>query len=140
MKKLLYILSFVIASIAFTGCGGGDGGGGGGVVVPPATNWEVLYIDDADLNAIVGLPYQCTSNSGFTDGEGGFTFIAGDDCTFDFIDLDGTIYFNDPLFLDFADGSGVSDVGYDCASGISGATDFQGGFDYDVDDTCTFYL
>lgn len=141
MKKFLYIASLIIAAVAFTGCGGGgSGGGGGGVVPPPVTNWDVLYIDDAGLNGIAGLPYDCSSNSGFTDGDGGFTFIAGDNCTFDFTGFDGTIFFTDPLFLDFEDGSGVTGVGYDCASGVTGATDFQGGFDFDVDDICTFYL
>ena len=142
MKKLILLASLAVTTALFTGCGGG-GGGGGGIApapVPPPVAFDVLYLDDAALNGIAGVPYDCPSGAGVTDGDGAFQFVAGENCTFDLRGYDGTVIFADFLYIDFADGTGVADIGYDCISGTGGFTDFQGNFVYDEDDECTFYL
>jgi hypothetical protein len=137
MKKLSIFASLATAAVIFSGCGGGGGGPVGpvGPVVP-----DVLYLDDAAGGGLGGIPYICDSGtSGLTGVDGSFEFFSPDNCTFDFTGYNGTLAFWDPIYLDFADSSGVAWVNYDCWSGIAGQTDLGGYFDYDIDDECTFY-
>ena len=143
MKRFSILVGLAAAAIIFTGCGGGGGGGGGYVPPPdpgPGPVQEVLYLDDG-AGGLVGIPYFCTSGiSDITGPDGDFYFYPGDDCTFDLTGFGGTIYLWDPLYIDYADETGVSGIEYDCWSGTGGWTDIDGYFDYDTDDECTFYL
>ena len=139
MKRFSILVGLAAAAIIFTGCGGGGGGGGGYVPPPPPPAMDVLYLDDGD-GGLSGVPYICSSGSGFTGPDGEFSFYPGDDCTFDLTGFGGTIYFWDPLFIDYADETGVGGIEYSCWSGTYGWTDDGGYFDYDTDDECTFYL
>ncbi|SFV50115.1 hypothetical protein MNB_SV-6-427 [hydrothermal vent metagenome] len=144
MKKILILSSLIVASTLFIGCGGGGGGGGGGGVapVPPPEPepFSMLYLDNIDGVGMAGVPYYCPSGDGFTDENGGFLFYDGENCSFDLTGFNGSIVYDDYLFIDYNDGSGVDGLGYDCISGTSGFTDINGNFDYDIDDECTFYL
>jgi len=144
VRKLSIFASLAAAAVIFVGCGGG--GGGGGYIPPdpgpgpgpgPGPVLETLYLDTVG-GGVVNIYYSCSSGDGWTDGEGGFQFVTGDICTFDFIGLGGS--WIDPLYIDYADGSGVSDIYYECFFAGVGYTDFNGEFIYDVDDTCDFYF
>ncbi|HFS82357.1 MAG TPA: hypothetical protein ENK71_00155 [Epsilonproteobacteria bacterium] len=137
MKKLLFLAGLASAAVILSGCGGG--GGGGYVPPPPPPAPSILYLD-GDMGPAVGVPYLCDSGTGVTDPDGGFLFYPGDSCSFDLTGYDGTIFFTDNLYIDYADNTGVSGISYDCFSGLTGVTDLNGYFDYDVDDECTFYL
>jgi hypothetical protein len=134
MKKVLFLVGLAISSVVMTGCGSSSS-----TPPPPPREMDILYLDDG-AGGLEGVPYVCSSGSGITDIDGAFAFYAGDNCTFDLNGYDGTVFLFDPLFIDYNDGSGVSDIGYDCASGTNGFTDIDGSFDYDIDDECTFYL
>lgn len=135
MNKFIFFMTLVISALLFTGCGSSDNNT---VVVPPPQA-DTLYLDDG-AGGLQGIAYTCTSGSGYTDIAGAFTFYAGDNCTFDLRGFDGTVFLFDPLFVDYSDGTGVADIGYDCTSGTFGSTDIDGSFEYDTDDACTFYL
>ena len=141
MRKLSILASLAAAAVIFTACGGG--GGGGGYVPPPAPPpepvYDVLYLD-SDFGPVSGVSYDCTSASGWTDIDGSFLFLAGDVCTFNLAGFNGTIFDWDPLYISYADGSGVMDIPYECWSGTGGWTLIDGSFDYDVDDVCDFYF
>lgn len=139
------ISSLVVATAFFAGCGESGGGGGGGYVPPPGPGpepeqYDALYLENANGVGMANVQYNCPSGPGITDGDGTFLFYSGENCTFDLAGFNGSIYYNDYLYIDYNDGSGVSGIAYDCASGTGGATDFNGNFDYDVDDECTFAL
>ena len=140
MKKLSIFASLAAAAVIFVGCGGGGGGGGYVPVNPdpgpgPASN--ILYLDTLGGN-VGGVYYACSSGDGWTGSDGSFQFFDGDICTFDFIGLDGS--WIDPLYIDYADQSGVPDIYYECFYTGAGYTDFNGEFIYDADDTCDFYF
>ncbi len=149
MKKILMISGVIIAIALLTGCGGGgssSGGGGGGGVAPapgPAPDpapYDVLYLDNNDGVGMAGVPYSCPSGSAVTGDDGSFLFYSGENCSFDLGGFNGSVLFDEYLYIDYSDNSGVEGVGYDCLSGTAGTTDVYGNFVYDTDDECTFYL
>jgi hypothetical protein len=142
MKKLSIFASLAAAAVIFAGCGGG--GGGGYVPGPapgpgpgPAPSYDVLYLDTG-FGPAVGVGYNCGSVFDTTGADGSFLFYPGDICTFDLTGYNGTLFDWDPLYITYADGSGVAGIDYSCWSGTYGFTDLDGYFDYDIDDSCDF--
>ncbi len=144
MKRFSIIVGLAAAAIIFSGCGGGGGGGGGYVpppvdpVPPPPAAMDVLYLDDIDGIGMADVPYICDSGSGVTDLEGAFYFYWGDACEFDLFGFDGDVFFS--LHIDDADAIGLGGIPFECLSGWDGVTDYDGSFEYEVDDVCTFYF
>jgi len=142
MRKILFIGSILVASLLFTGCGGG-----GDDYYPPIEEEAVtLFLIDQNGFSYGGIPYICDSMTYWSETRpnGEFTFFPPDNCTFDFYGLNGN-YGNDPLvddvvyIVDNLD-RGKGGIPYNCSSFGAGTTYGDGSFDYDIDDTCTFYL
>ena len=138
MKKLSIFAGLAAAAVIFAGCGGGGGGG----YVPPGPGpgpapMDILYLDTG-FGPAVGVGYNCGGVFDVTGADGSFAFYPGDTCTFDFANYNGTLFNWDPLYIIYADGSGVDGVDYSCLSGTYGLTDIDGYFNYDVDDSCDF--
>jgi len=139
MKRFSILVGLAAAAIIFTGCGGGGGGGGGYVPPPPAPgpSLAALYLDDSATSPVAGVYYYCDTGDGTTDGNGEFLYYPGESCTFDLTGFAGS--WTDPLYIDYADGSGVQDIYYECFYSGAGYTTWQGEFYYDANDECTFY-
>ena len=144
-KKIAGLLVAGVAVFTLSGCGDG----GTDVVVNPVTHY--LHTWDPVSGTFVGVfdvPYQCGPDPiRYTDIEGSFVYVPGDDCTF--YDLDDTLSLSvdlDRLYLSsdrYAD-IWVS-VDYVCDSGIGGRMNNDGLFIFDpfwqvTGDTCTFFL
>ena len=140
MKKSLIIGTLLVSTLLFTGCGGGSD------YNPPAANYTTLFLIDQDGNSYGGIPYICDSMTAWSETRpnGEFTFEEPDNCTFDFSGLYGN-YGNDPLvddivyIVDDLD-RGKGSIPYECTSFGVSDTYGDGSFDYDKDDSCTFYL
>lgn len=144
MKRFVMFLASGVAVLAMSGCG--SSGGSSEEYVPVDDGFTTLFLVDQNGLSYGGIPYQCESmpNPSVTAPNGEFSFYLGEDCTFDFVGLEGN-YANDPLFDeivyivdDLYDGKGG--IPYECASFGVGTTYGDGSFDYDIDDACTFYL
>ena len=140
---MMLILSGV-SVIALSGCGGGDD-----YYVPEVTYHLQTYNALSDTyEGVEGVYYECGPDIvGYTDRNGAFTMLEGDYCTL--FDLDDTLSYEYGLLYVGLDSGGdiaVSDIRYDCDSGISDWTDIDGGFIFDpeyindlnVGDICEF--
>ncbi|OQX77902.1 MAG: hypothetical protein B6D54_00850 [Epsilonproteobacteria bacterium 4484_65] len=142
MKKLIGLIVAGVAVFALSGCGGGDDD----YYAPPPSNLTTLFLIDQDGFSLGGVPYICDSMVDWsaTRPNGEFTFDPPDNCTFDFIGLNGN-YNNDPFvddiiyIVDDLD-RGKGNIPYDCASFGASTTYGDGSFDYDIDDECVFYF
>ncbi len=141
MKRFSILAILAVAALGLSGCGGGSDGGG---YVPPPINATTLFLVDQDGYSLGGVPYRCDSGGGTTAPNGEFTFFPPDNCTFDFIGLDGNYDFNpyvDTIIYIVDDlNHGAGGVPYDCYSFGASTTFGDGSFYYDIDDRCTFHF
>lgn len=143
MKRFSILAILAVSALGLSGCGGG-GGDGGYVPPPPPIAATTLFLIDQDGYSLGGVPYSCDSGGGVTAPNGEFTFYPPDNCTFDFLGLDGNYDFNPYVddiihIVDDLD-NGAGGVVYDCASFGASTTFGDGSFYYDMDDICTFYF
>ncbi len=130
MKKLMSMLFSGLAIVVLNGCGGG----GDDYYAPQVTYYLQTYNAFTDTyEGVDNVYYECGPDIiGHTNSDGAFTMIEGDYCTF--YDLDNTLsYEYDLLYigLDRWGDIAVSDIRYDCDSGISDYTDELGTFVFD---------
>jgi hypothetical protein len=161
MKKWIMFVVAGVAVVMMNGCGGGayDAGYDDGYVDGAQDGYDAGFYDGArlpdasmttlfliDINgfSLGGVPYYCIDPSGLVTADfvtapnGEFSFIPGERCTFDLFSFGGTP--SDPLFIQDDVGRGKGDIPYACDGGDAGVTSLDGGFDYLLDDICTFYL
>ena len=128
------ILLTGIAALVLSGCGGG---GSGDYYAPEVTYYLQTYNAITDTyEGVNDVYYECGPDIvGYTGDDGvpgSFAMIEGDYCTF--YDLDVAVSYEYGLLYIGADRWGtysVSDVPYDCDSGISDYTDELGTFVFD---------
>jgi len=151
MKKWIMICLSGIAIVSLSGCGsysegyddGYDDGFYDGARVP-ADDMTTLFIRDVNGFSAGGIHYTCVDPDGYISADyvtapnGEFSFYPGERCTFDLIGFLGTP--DDPLFIEDDMGYGKGDIPYACDAGDAGLTYPDGGFEYLIDDICTFYL
>ncbi len=146
MNKNIIMASLISASILFNGCGGGNDNVYI-VPIPPTPALITLFLIDQDGFSLAGVPYHC-DHMGFpeyTPNNGEFSFYAGENCSFDFENFNGN-YNNNPyagddvIYIVSDINTGAGDVVFDCNSFGSGITYFDGSFDYDSNDACSFYF
>ncbi|WP_309499968.1 hypothetical protein [Sulfurovum sp.] len=143
MKRFMMLLASGVAVLAMSGCGGGDSSGG---YVPVDDGFTTLFLVDEKGLSYGGVPYICDSMSAWSEtaSNGEFSFYVGEECTFDFIGLEGN-YDYDPVvdhivyIVDDLDG-GKGDIPYECVSFGVSTTYTDGSFYYDTDDKCVFGL
>ena len=142
MKKFVMLILSGVSVIALSGCGGGSDD----YYAPEVTYYLQTYnaINDT-YEGVEDVYYECGPDIvGYTNIDGAFTMIEGDYCTF--YDLDDTLSYEYGLLyigLDRWGDIAVSNIRYDCDSGISGYTDERGTFVFDPDylitgDICEF--
>jgi hypothetical protein len=142
MKKYIAWSVVVVALFGFNGCGSSSSSSGS----IGDTDLVTLFLVDEQGYSYGGVPYLCDSMSDWelTQANGEFTFLPPDNCEFDFTGFDGN-YNNDPYFddivriVDYAD-EGKNGIPYSCESFTGSSTYADGRFDYDIDDSCLFYL
>ena len=126
---MMLILSGV-STIVVSGCGGGSSDS----YVPEVTYYLQTYnaVNQA-YEGVQDVYYECGPDIvGYTNSDGAFTMIEGDYCTF--YDLDDTVSYEYGLLyigLDRWGDIAVTDIRYNCDSGISDYTDQSGSFVYD---------
>lgn len=141
---MMLILSGV-SVIALSGCGGSSDYYDDGLTT--------LFLVDDQGFAYAGVPYICDSMSGWdeTAPNGEFSFYPPDNCTFDFMGLNGTdpndIYLDEVIYIVDDLDNGKNGIPYECSSFNAGNINYtyddgiwDGSFDYDADDACVFYL
>ena len=143
MKKIAGVLSAAVAVLSLNGCGGG--GDSYDHTYYLQTYDEVL----GEYVGVEGVYYECDSSVGDTGINGEFRMRDGDICTF--FDLDDTVSSEYNILYLGGNSSGtvgLAEVEYSCDSGISGATDYDGAFEFDPEyinpdyrgDICDFYF
>ena len=141
MKKRLYIIFSFISLMLLNSCNGSFETSG----TPYHNDGLVsLYLVDENGHAYSNIPYLCNSMTRWdkTTSHGEFTFLAPEKCRFDLLGLNGNYgdrYDEVVRIVDYRD-NGQGRVSYDCQSFGIGSTDYDGSFDYNIDDECTFYL
>ena len=146
MNKNIIIASLISASILFNGCGGSDDNVYVSPVVP-SPSLVTLFLIDQNGFSLAGVPYKCESMEfpEYTPNNGEFSFYAGENCSFDFLDFNGN-YNNDPyagddiIYIVSDLNTGAGDIAFDCNSFGSGITYPDGSFDYNRNDSCSFYF
>jgi hypothetical protein len=140
MKKYLVLIFSAIAIFALSGCGGGSSSAG------IDDGRTTLFLVDSQGYSYGGIPYKCDSMRDWevTEPNGEFSFYPPDNCEFNFVGLEGNL-FNDPRVDDVVrivdiDNGGKGEIPYECASFGASSTYNDGSFDYDIDDSCVFYL
>jgi len=140
-KRTVLALGAAAALFALNGCGDTD------VYVDPAPEEVTLFLIDTMGHGVDHIPYRCVDAydevvvDDMTYGDGSFTFVVGDRCTFDLFGLPGDEAV--PLFIADIDGIGKEDIPYACDNGAAftdGVTDLEGWFAYPVDAYCKFYF
>lgn len=143
MKKIAGVLSAAVAVLSLNGCGGGSGS-------YDHTYYLQTYDDNyGEYVGVEDIYYECGSYVGYTGLNGSFRMSDGDICTF--FDLDNTVSDEYNILYLGANSSGtvgLADVEYSCDSGLDGATDYDGAFDFDPTfsasysdgDVCDFYF
>ncbi len=150
MKKNIVLVSLILAIFGLNGCGGGGGGYNEPIVddvyieTPINDNLTTLFLVDEYGYSDGGIPYICDSmiDWDITQPNGEFSFLQPDNCTFDFLGLDGT--YGDDFdqiirIVDLSD-DGKEAIPYECENFGVGSTYIDGSFDYDIDDQCVFFL
>ena len=131
MKKMLMLITSVVAVIGLSGCGGG----GDYYDDAPRVTYYLQTYDDVsqDYVGVSDVYYECGPDIvNYTDRNGAFTMIEGDTCTF--YDLDDSLSFEyGTLYIspDVGGIYGLGDINYYCDSGISDITDPDGMFIFD---------
>jgi hypothetical protein len=131
MKRILFILVSAIVVLSLNGCSTGT----------DYHDDEIrFHLVDQDGYGVANIRYTCDGETiERTDGSGGFYFYPNDDCSLQLdITVDST---EDELFIENDHGMGVSNIPYECTSGLFGRTDIDGYFEFDnIDesDICTF--
>ena len=139
MKKRLSTL--LMTSIILIGCQGDFSASS----TPYHNNGLVsLYLVDENGHAYSNIPYLCKSMTRWdkTSSHGEFKFLPPESCKFDLIGLNGNYgdRFDEVVrVVDYRD-NGQSNIDYDCRKFGVGSTDYDGAFDYNIDDECRFYL
>jgi len=129
MKKSILFISAVITTLVLSGCGGGSN-----YHEDEVTYHLQTYNSNTGIyEGVENVYYECGPDIvGYTNSEGAFTMVEGDYCTL--FDLDETLSWEYDLLYIGLDRRGeiaVGDVRYDCDSGISDWTDYNGGFIFD---------
>ena len=129
MKKILILITSVVAVIGLSGCGSG-----GDYYDDEVTYHLQTYNENTGIyEGVSDVYYECGPDIvGYTNSDGAFTMVEGDYCTL--FDLDETLSWEYDLLYIGLDRRGeiaVGDVRYDCDSGISDWTDIDGGFIFD---------
>ncbi len=115
-----------------------------------------LFLVDENGVGYGSVPYACHSGdrltyNGETASNGEFTFYQGENCQFDLYGYRGTDYYDglrdDLMYIVDVDDYGKNGIPYACEYFNVGYTNrtyddgiWNGAFDYDADDRCTFYL
>lgn len=135
MKKLMGLVLAVLASFVLSGCGESNRYYDD-YYIPEVTYFLQTYdVEYDEYVGVGGVYYECGPDIvGYTDGNGAFTMIEGDFCTF--YDLDYTLSYEYDMLYIGATAYGdvaVGDIGYGCESGWNGITDMDGMFIFDPD-------
>ena len=140
MKKNIILLLLTVAIFGLSGC----------TTESNDENIEdgltTLFLVDENGYSYAEVPYKCDSMSHWskTASNGEFSFYPPDNCEFNFMGLEGNL-FNDSRvddivrIVDYSE-KGKSDIPYECSSFGVSSTYSDGSFEYDIDDSCLFYL
>ena len=144
MKKSLLISLIAATTLVLTGCGSNDSN-----AVGVGGTSTAKFID----SAVAGLSYDCHSSgeSGTTDSEGNFNYVAGDECTFSVgsvtlgsaepsgstttprdLTSDDVVFVNILRFLQTLDTDENPDNGITLPTDITGSIDFGSDFDAEI--------
>ncbi len=138
MKKFILLMVSAVAVLALSGCGSSN--------YYDDYDEEIRYhLVDQDGYGVSDIRYTCDGGTvEVTDGSGGFYFYPNNDCSLQLdITVDST---QDDLYIENNAGRGVSNIPYECTSGLFGRTDRDGHFEFDNvysednEDICTFQL
>jgi hypothetical protein len=141
MKNRIYIIFSFVSIFILNSCDGNFEVNG---TIYHNDGLVSLYLVDENGGAYSNIPYICDSMTIWdtTTFNGEFTFLAPESCKFDLLGLNGTygdIYDEVVRIVDYRD-NGQDIIDYNCQSFGIGSTDYDGSFDYNIDDECTFYL
>ena len=138
MKKYLILIVSAVAIFGLSGCGGGGDDG----YIPPSSSETYLFLVDNRGFAVNNVHYSCVNSFGdfigdfYTGNNGRFLFVPGENCTFDFIEYNGTP--GDELHIEDDIQNPKAGIPYTCLGGDFGYTNLNGSFNYRIDDSCTF--
>jgi len=142
IKKCMALVFGFVALFALNGCGDSDSQGSSSI----DSDLVTLFLVDERGFSYGGVPYLCDSMLAWekTAANGEFTFLPPDNCEFDFLGFEGN-YNNDEFFDDIvrivdSRDDGKNGIPYECSSFAGSSTYADGRFDYDIDDSCVFYL